>query len=62
MTGKPNARYEHNKRVIEFLREARQKDPTKYKEVLKKYPIVNSKKWKLINELETPFCELGELH
>lgn len=61
MADKISARHEHNKRVNEFLREAREQDPKKFYDVLRRNPVVNSKKWKQIREREVPFSALGEV-
>lgn len=58
---KVNARYEHNKRVNDFLKEARSKDPKKFYDVLRRNPVVNSKKWKRIRNTEVPFSALGDM-
>lgn len=61
MENKQSARHEHNKRVNDFLREARDKDPKRFYDVLKRNPVVNSKKWKQIREREVPFSALGDV-
>ena len=46
--------------VNEFMRKCREEDPDKYYSVLKEFPVVSWKRWKKINDMEIPFCDLDE--
>ena len=45
---------EHQKQVQQFLREAQRKDPTKFKEVCDKYPVLTKAQWDTVDNREKP--------